>query len=305
MSKKIIPNKLEPLTYHLLDNYNRKLKCEGCQKTWSSDGTAFMRDQGGTSSGKYYRQFRCKGKARGNCSTAYSHEDFLSLATRQLGQNTIEEIKRRINFILVDPSVHSGTKRRRDPISPGSTPNTKRFHLDSPFSSTSDKPPPFSVANQELSSIAMARMQLRAEQAESLNKILSQRIKQKDELISTLKERIDLLQEKQTHSHSPLVSSTPSFSPVSTKSPTVGNSPVESPVNPSTPDNYFTIPQVSISPSPSLKSTPNKSDQVERPQTYAEVTRSPVKSPSQILRRVPVKSIPDSRGKLQKKYKLT
>jgi len=252
MSKKIIFNKLEPLTYHLLDHYNHKLKCEGCHKTWSSDRTAFMRDQGGTSSGKYYRQFRCKGKSKGNCSTAYSHEDFLSLATRQLGQNTIDEVKRKINFVSVSTPIHSRTKRSRDPISTGFTPKAKRFHLGSPFSSTFNKSPPFSIMASHSSidrecsstpeSITMAQMQLRVQQVESINEILSQRIKQKDELISTLKERIDLLQEKGTRSHSSLISSTPSISPISTKSPTVGNFSTESPIIPSTADNYFTIP---------------------------------------------------------------
>src|SRR5438552_15082615 len=98
MSNKIIYNKLEPLTYYLLDNYNQKLKCEGCYTTWTADGSAFVRDQGGTSCGKYYRQFRCKGESKGKCSTSYSHDDFLALAARQLGQITIDEIKTKINF---------------------------------------------------------------------------------------------------------------------------------------------------------------------------------------------------------------
>ena len=309
MSKKIIPNKLEPLTYHLLDNYNHKLKCEGCNKTWTSDKTAFMRDQGGTSSGKYYRQFRCKGKSKGNCSTAYSHEDFLSLATHQLGQNTIEEIKRKINFNPVNTPISSGIKRQHDPLPTGFSPKSKRFQSQS-FSSRTLDNQEFSLTSSD--SLAMAQMQLRIEKAESMNDILVERIKQKDELISTLKERIDLLQEKQTHSHSP-IPSTPSFSPVSTKSPTVGNFSVESPIVPSTPENYFTIPQVSISPSPSGKSTSNKSDPVERfnqtfsdsPRTYSEAIHSPVKSPTQILHRIPIKSVPDSRAKLQKKHQLT
>ena len=93
MSSKIIPNKLENLTYHILDNYNTKLMCEVCNKNWSPDGTAFMRDQGGAKNGMYYRQFRCKGKSRGRCSASYTHGYFLALARRQLGQEFIDRIQ--------------------------------------------------------------------------------------------------------------------------------------------------------------------------------------------------------------------
>src|SRR4030095_7745201 len=98
MSLKIVPNKLGPLTYYILDNCNAELTCEGCHKTWSPDGTAFMRDQGGSKNGMYYRQFRCKGKSKGACSASYTHEDFLALATRQLGQKRIDKIKSEISF---------------------------------------------------------------------------------------------------------------------------------------------------------------------------------------------------------------
>src|SRR5271169_306234 len=68
---KIIPNKLSPLTYYLLEHYNDHLKCEVCNHTWSADGTAFSKDQAGTKNGMYYRYFLCKGKAKGKCSALY------------------------------------------------------------------------------------------------------------------------------------------------------------------------------------------------------------------------------------------
>ena len=102
MSSKIIPNKLENLTYYILDNYNTELMCEVCNKNWSPDGTAFMRDQGGAKNGMYYRQFRCKGKSRGRCSASYTHGDFLALARRQLGQEFIDRIQ---NALEVTPAA--------------------------------------------------------------------------------------------------------------------------------------------------------------------------------------------------------
>src|SRR5947207_4699671 len=138
MYNKIIPNTLEPLTYFILDNYNTKLKCEGCRKTWTSDGTAFMRDQAGCKGGMYYRQFRCKGKGKGMCTAGYSHEDFLALATRQLGQNTLDEIK---GLCGLDSQNCEPGKRIHDLTSTGLTPPRKRFSaLQTQSSSRLPKP---------------------------------------------------------------------------------------------------------------------------------------------------------------------
>lgn len=138
MSSKIIPNKLETLTYYILDHYNTELECEGCRTNWTSDGSAFMRDQAGARDGLYYRQFRCKGKGKGKCTTSYSHEDFLALATRQLGQHRIEKIKSECGFI--SPIEISISKRRHDSSSTGFTPSRKRL-LSTPSQSSS--PPIF------------------------------------------------------------------------------------------------------------------------------------------------------------------
>jgi hypothetical protein len=136
MSSKIIPNKLERLTYHILDNYNTELECEGCRTNWTSDGSAFMRDQAGAKDGMYYRQFRCKGKGKGKCTTSYTHEDFLALALRQLGQRRIDEIKLECGFSEV---VH---KRQHDGTATGFTPVHKRMSSVTPIHSS--PPPTFS-----------------------------------------------------------------------------------------------------------------------------------------------------------------
>lgn len=157
MPPKIISHQYEPLTYYILDHYNSQLKCEGCQKTWTKDGTAFMRDQGGTKDGMYYRQFRCKGKTKGRCSTSYTHQDFLSLAIRQLGFSFVEQIKTNLglNFSLPTSSsvplspttiIHSSNKRSHDGISFGYTPSTKR--ISSSLSITTS-PPLFFPDNRE------------------------------------------------------------------------------------------------------------------------------------------------------------
>jgi hypothetical protein len=127
MSSKLIPNKYQVLTHYILDHYNKRLQCESCQTTWTSDGTAFMRDQGGSKDGMYYRQFRCKGKGKGKCSMAYTHEDFLALATRQLGTMQIEAIKHECGFSLSVTTDTPLNKRGHDGASTGYTPQTKRI----------------------------------------------------------------------------------------------------------------------------------------------------------------------------------
>ena len=246
-----------------------------------------MRDQGGTCGGMYYRQFRCKGKSKGNCSVAYTHEDFLSLVTRQLGKPIIEEVKRKINFNLDDTPGPSTLKRQHDTVSTGMTPKGKRFQSTS---ATSDPPPSFSMESLRISpdtleSRQMEDMRHRVERAESMNEFHLQSIKQKDELISILRERIKLLHEKKT---------------------TVEN--IDSP--PDFPDleDLFVIPPVTLSPPPQVLATPDiphspeiipDSDPI---QTYSEAIRSPAKSPLPMLQREPV---PDGREKLQKKHQLT
>jgi hypothetical protein len=151
MPPNIIPNKYERLTYYILDNYNSQLECETCHTKYTSDGTAFVRDQGGSKDGMYYRQFRCKGKAKGKCSTAYTHEDFLALATRQLGGNQMEQIRIDCGFPLELPSnsqtssVSSSYKSKsfkciHDGTSTGLTPSTKRVLSRSDIYAS---PPPF------------------------------------------------------------------------------------------------------------------------------------------------------------------
>lgn len=125
MPPKIIPNKFEKLTYYILDHYNKQLHCESCNTIWSSDGTAFMRDQGGSKDGMYYRQFRCKGKGKGKCSMSYTHEDFLALATRQLGTTQLQAIKVSSGFIHT-PQPLSPDKRSHDGSRTGFTPKAKR-----------------------------------------------------------------------------------------------------------------------------------------------------------------------------------
>ena len=139
MASRIIPNKIEKLTYYILDHYNKFLQCESCCTTWTSDGTAFTRDQGGVKDGMYYRQFRCKGKGKGHCSMSYTHEDFLSLATRQLGSARIEEIKEECGFTTSENQTRPTLKRMHDGGSTGYTPQSKKKSFPSALRT---KPPP-------------------------------------------------------------------------------------------------------------------------------------------------------------------
>ena len=195
MSSKIIPNKLERLTYCILDNYNTELECEGCHINWSSDGSAFMRDQAGAREGMYYRQFRCKGKGKGNCTTSYTHEDFLALATRQLGQNRINEIKSECAFTF-SPVKPSSGKRMHDGTSTGLTPMHKRVVSRTTLRNS---PPVFSSVFPdcvEKSSVKpfcrvskyqeIDSLRLNLQKAEVMNEILQEKLIQKDEYISML-----------------------------------------------------------------------------------------------------------------------
>src|ERR1700738_3670880 len=129
MPPKIIPNKYEKLTYYILDNYNADLRCEGCNTVWTQDGTAFMRDQAGSRDNLYYRHFRCKGKGKGKCSQSYSHEDFLTLAIRQLGTQCIERVKIESGYSAIMTTDSGETpvlKRSHDGVPSGFTPTHKR-----------------------------------------------------------------------------------------------------------------------------------------------------------------------------------
>jgi hypothetical protein len=159
MASRIIPNKIEKLTYYILDHYNKFLKCESCSTTWASDGTAFMRDQGGVKDGMYYRQFRCKGKGKGQCSMSYTHEDFLSLATRQLGSARIEAIKEECGFTISDNQPLPPLKRVHDGGSTGYTPQSKKKSYSSalptkpPLLYTPQTPVPNNSTDSVISSV--------------------------------------------------------------------------------------------------------------------------------------------------------
>jgi hypothetical protein len=148
---KVLPHPLERLNDYILDNHNCELHCENCNQQYTTDGSAFNRDTAGSGrDGKFYRHFRCKGKGKGICSQSYSHELFLQLATRQLGANTIEQIKHQIDFIQHSPQVTTTTKssyitqpitkRPFDGQHTGFTPSTKRT---SSVTSTKKSPPTY------------------------------------------------------------------------------------------------------------------------------------------------------------------
>ena len=112
MPSKIIPNKYEKLTYYILNNYNTHLRCEGCNTTEAMDGTVFIRDQAETKDNMYYHQFRCKGKGKGKCSQSYTHEDFLALAIRQLGQQCVDRAKVESGFTST-PGIETPVLKHR------------------------------------------------------------------------------------------------------------------------------------------------------------------------------------------------
>jgi hypothetical protein len=162
MASRIIPNKNEKLTHYILDHYNKFLQCESCCTIWTSDGTSFMRDQGGVKNGMYYRQFRCKGKGKGQCSMSYTHEDFLSLATRQLGSARIEAIKEECGFTTPNNHPLPPLKRVHDGASTGYTPQSKKKSYPSTLRAM---PPPLyspqtPVQNNSTNSVVSSLRQL-------------------------------------------------------------------------------------------------------------------------------------------------
>ena len=249
---KIVPNKLSPLTYYLLEHYNDRLKCEVCHQTWTPDGTAFSKDQAGTKNGMYYRYFRCKGKSKGKCSASYSHEDFLTLATRQLGQIIIDEVKNKINSNPSSVQEPTTSKRAIETISTGFTPQSKRHHSSS--LSISSPPPKFAFSHNKIpdsreqtsDSMTVAQLTFQVERTESMNDILKQTIQQKDEYITILKEKIDfLIQQRESHIciSTVLKSPSPHSRVQSLKSPSIQD------------EDDLKVPRVSISPSPQVQGT--------------------------------------------------
>ena len=333
MSRKIIPNKLEPLTYFILDNYNTRLQCEGCHKTWTSDGTAFMRDQGGSKGGMYYRQFRCKGKGRGLCTTSYSHEDFLALATRQLGQNKIKEIKQ---VCGLDDET---SKRVRDASPTGLTPPRKRSgalqtpfaprpvfqlptQLSPPLPSPHRKPGPFpdrrefhdkrnrSSLHRPLQEVDDApneldsespMLRIRLERAEMMNEMLSEKLVHKQEYIDMLKEQVRLLsrQSLQTVADSPPRTFGESPPPCDSPPRTFGESP---------PRGESPLPTFGESPPPPTvgESPPPHGPVAPGSRSYVQVVQTPPRShPAQILRRSPSPpKSPHHRAMLEEKHGL-
>jgi len=190
---KIVPNKLSPLTYYLLEHYNDRLKCEVCNHTWSADGTAFSKDQAGTKNGMYYRYFRCKGKAKGKCSALYSHEDFLSLATRQLGSNLIGQAHQTLHL----SSDEFKTKRPHDTSSTGYTPKHKRhsINLNKATSSPSFSSSSISINNHEASQWTnpSSSVDFRIDMLKDEIQFLKRQLEEKDSYITDLKDHIQLL----------------------------------------------------------------------------------------------------------------
>ena len=217
-STKIIPNKLSKITYYLLDNYNDQLKCETCRHCWSKDGTAFSKDQAGTKDGMYYRYFRCKGKGKGKCSTLYSHEDFLALATRQLGSFRMEQIRKRVDLLN---SNESNAKREHDSTSTGFTPNHKRQSIYSPSIRNAPLPKLSSYSAISIDNRGVSQQSLSTEPSSSQLDILQEKVQllekqlhDKDSYITDLKEYIELLKESKHIStpvlHRDIVEATPS-----------------------------------------------------------------------------------------------
>ena len=242
-----------------------------------------MHDQAGAREGMYYRQFRCKGKGKGKCTTSYTHEDFLALATRQLGQNQINEIKSECAFTF-SPVKPSSGKRMHDGTSTGLTPMHKRVVSRTTLRNS---PPVFSSVFPdcvEKSSVKpfcrvskyqeIDSLRLNLQKAEVMNEILQEKLIQKDEYISMLREQIQILTMSQA---SVAVRETRSVTPVLPRSPSL---------------------QVPCTP-PYVPSTPSHES---LPSSYAAIVASPI----QILRSPPkVDIVPDCRGRLKIKYDLS
>ena len=282
-STKIIPNKLSKLTYYLFDNYNDQLECETCRHCWSKDGTAFSKDQAGTKDGMYYRYFRCKGKGKGKCSALYSHEDFLALATRQLGSFRMEQIRKRFDPLN---SNQSKPKREHDSTSTGFTPDHKRQSIYSPLVRNALPPKFSSYSAISTDNRGVSQGSLSTEPSSSQLDVLQDKVRflekqlhDKDSYITDLKEYIELLKESKRAAtpvpHQVFVEATPS-----------------------------PIPSVSPLPCSDVEEIiPTSPIQANIPSSYAEIARStPTSSNSRPAAKSPST---DRREVLQEKYKLS
>ena len=265
--------------------------------------------------------FRCRGKTHSkgpeSCQTAYTHDDFLKLATQQLGERRIDAIKTLIGW--EDPS---STKRGHNGTPTKDTPEPKRRGGVQKLSDLGSRPPPGLVLST--SPLPDYREHPNAKwQIELLQKSLAD----KEELIVMLKEKITTLKSRvamaptfalsDVRYHTPIVSrvSSPSQhsdSPTSRKGKVSFSLPwgqaakSSPPLGRSYPDTDFEsqhlghdiVPESPVQSSsaflPSDFVSPNDSGVTKTP-TYADVAASPA-TPLVLLRRSPrLSKVPDSR----------
>lgn len=291
MPPKIIPNKYEKLTCYILDKYNAYLKCEGCKTTWAADGTAFMKDQAGSRDNMYDRYFRCKGKGKGKCSQSYTHEDFLALATHQLGQACIERIKIECGFSLPSMLETPVPKRPHDGYPTGFTPSRKHTasttiegpvpHLNFslppvvestiPSSLPDDRDTVSVLLSEDLANLKSIRLM----RAEMMLEVLTAKLEQKEEYIKLLQERIKLM--------APLQDDPESVCNTQTDLPTIGT-PSVTPEPPTTqvPASYDdSIDKISSSISVNVQ-------EESIPSTYAQVLQTPTPVQTVLRRASPI-----------------
>jgi hypothetical protein len=130
-----VPERDLHLAEVILDRYNHKLECSSCLTTHTQDGTAFIRDYAGKKGDRYYRKYRCKGKSRGVCQANIGVQEFIALARRTLGAQTIDDLRRELGIPWRPPSPRRPRRRSHQP----SVPSTR-----SPASSVQIPPTPSS-----------------------------------------------------------------------------------------------------------------------------------------------------------------
>ena len=99
------------LCEYLLDKYNNQLTCGQCNRKYTRDGTAFIRDQGGKQGNLSYRKYRCKGKALRLCYAQYTPADFLVLVRETLGDAIIADARIVCNAPTPAPILRAPRRR--------------------------------------------------------------------------------------------------------------------------------------------------------------------------------------------------
>ena len=163
--------------------YNQHLRCPGCERKNSADGSTFVRDTAGrNSSGQYYRKYTCKNKKKSSnsrpgdtqCSTTLSVKKFILVADQCLGPATVAELRTRLHLPFNPPAIPPRGPRMSSLPTPSpaiQVPSTPTFKRKSDGSKTGDTPASKRVNQQstpryEIKSLDFTELSRRVDSAE-------------------------------------------------------------------------------------------------------------------------------------------